>query len=150
MMNSNLTLLQLLYYVTISIAADILAVDDTAVLQRWWNKPFKRNRRSSKKHHPQRRSRFLWGTPSLGHKPEKRQPEFRRTRFCYGRGKSRCTRYFSYIIYIYILSCGMIKPVQKGSREESTHAPVLIYQKNIYPSVLKTLVLKPTIVTAVG
>jgi hypothetical protein len=119
MMSSDLTLLLLLYYMAISIAAELLPVDYTAVLRRWWNKPFKRSRTSLNKHHPQRRSRFLQATPSPGHKPEKRQPEFRRARFRYGRGKSRCTRhyYYYYSLLLYKLSCGTIKPVQGYGRK---------------------------------
>jgi Reverse transcriptase (RNA-dependent DNA polymerase) len=107
-MNSDLTLLVLLYYVILSICTELLAVDCVTALRRWWNKPFKRNRRSPKKVQPQRRSRLLRESPTPGYKREKRHHRVRRARLRGGRGKSPCKRYYYlyYFYYIYILLYG--------------------------------------------
>jgi hypothetical protein len=120
MINSDLTLLLLLYYVILSICTELLAVDCVTVLRRWWNKHFKRNRRSPKKVQPQRRSRLLRESPPPGYKREKRYHRFRQARFRGGRGKSPCNRYcylYYYLPYIYVLLCGKDKVRSTAGRK---------------------------------
>ena len=62
LMNSDITLLLLIYYITLSAYNELLYKDYSTVLKKWW-----------KKLHPQRRSRFLRASPSPGHRAEKRQ-----------------------------------------------------------------------------
>jgi hypothetical protein len=96
-MHADITLLLLLYYVAISQATELLAVDYCALLQRWWSKRLRVNLRSYQKRHLQRRSRLLPNTPSPGHRPEKSHPRFRQTRSGAGRG------IYSILYYYYIL-----------------------------------------------
>jgi hypothetical protein len=120
MVNSNITLLLLLYYITLSAYNEILYEDYSIVLQKWWSKPLRVNLRSRKKRHPQRRSRFRSISPSAGHRPENRHARVRRRCSGAGRGKSRYTRedqhYYYYLHYIYKLIRGKDKQVRSTNR----------------------------------
>jgi hypothetical protein len=102
-MYSDITLLLLAYYIGVSIATEVLAVDYKGVIIRWWNKPFKKSRRS-KNLKKKRKSTWKWKSKTRYHKASETchkqeicYPVIGRARYGSTRGKSKYKGWYYYI-----------------------------------------------------